>query len=85
MYKFRDVHDEERRTVLQANFASVTLAVQTIPSLITTYFAMRYGHMWRLRSRVLLTLLLIILCFGVTTIFVKVDTDECEYQNLNIS
>ncbi|XP_073949536.1 equilibrative nucleoside transporter 1 [Choristoneura fumiferana] len=85
MYKFRDVTPpvnftmEVRKTQFQAEFTSYLNVATAIPNLIFLILNSLYGHLVSVKSRLQGSLLVVTLCFLVTTTFVQIDTDE--WQN----
>ncbi|XP_050673932.1 equilibrative nucleoside transporter 3 [Leptidea sinapis] len=81
MYKFRDVEPHNltvyvRKTQFQAEFTSYLNVATAIPNLIFLILNSLYGHWVSVRSRLLGSLIIVTLCFVVTTSFVMVDTDD---------
>lgn len=85
MYKFRDTTPnnltilEVRKTQFQAEFTSYLNVATAIPNLIFLVLNSLYGHLVALKSRLQGSLIVVTICFLVTTSFVQVDTDE--WQN----
>lgn len=83
MYKFRstslDKLDPNDRSVLQSNFASGSVIAQAVPTVICLLLATAYGHKIKARIRILVSLAVLVISFIVSTAFIKVNTDECEY------
>ncbi|OWR46234.1 equilibrative nucleoside transporter 3 like protein, partial [Danaus plexippus plexippus] len=84
MYKFRDVTPSNltfyvRKTQFQAEFTSYLNVGTAIPNLIFLMLNSFYGHLVSVKARLQGSLLVVTLCFLITTAFVQVDTDE--WQN----
>ncbi|CAH0714163.1 unnamed protein product, partial [Brenthis ino] len=82
MYKFRDVSNVTvyvRKTQFQAEFTSYLNVATAIPNLIFLVLNSLYGHLVSVKSRLQGSLVVVTLCFLVTTALVQVDTDK--YQN----
>ncbi|CAG9578181.1 unnamed protein product [Danaus chrysippus] len=84
MYKFRDVTPNNltfyvRKTQFQAEFTSYLNVGTAIPNLIFLMLNSFYGHLVSVKARLQGSLLVVTLCFLITTAFVQVDTDE--WQN----
>ncbi|VEN57880.1 unnamed protein product [Callosobruchus maculatus] len=80
MHKFRNVsmdhHDAEYRAPLQSYFTSGTEVAQAVPTILCTLLATAYGHKFRVRSRIFVSLLVIAACYVLCTVFVKIDVDS---------
>ncbi|KAJ8947222.1 hypothetical protein NQ318_001508, partial [Aromia moschata] len=80
MYKFRDTAldtvDSNNRTSMQTFFVSWISIVSSIPSVTSIILSTFYGHKVRTRSRLLVTLFVVFLCFIVFTGFIEINTDS---------
>ncbi|XP_049868040.1 equilibrative nucleoside transporter 3 [Pectinophora gossypiella] len=85
MYKFRDTTPknltvlEVTKTQFQAEFTSYLNVATAIPNLIFLILNFLYGHLVSVKSRLQGSLVVVTLCFLLTTSLVQVDTDE--WQN----
>ncbi|KAJ0175538.1 hypothetical protein K1T71_008697 [Dendrolimus kikuchii] len=85
MYKFRDTTPnnltilEVQKSQFQAEFTSYLNVATAIPNLIFLILNSLYGHLVSLKSRLQGSLVIVTICFLVTTSLVQVDTDE--WQN----
>ncbi|XP_047019622.1 equilibrative nucleoside transporter 3 [Helicoverpa zea] len=84
MYKFRDVTPNNltmvvRKTPFQAEFTSYLNVATAIPNLLFLILNSLYGHLVPLKARLQGSLIIVTVCFLVTTTFVQINTDE--WQN----
>lgn len=84
MYKFRDVTPSNltmavRKTQFQAEFTSYLNVATAIPNLIFLILNSLYGHLVSTKSRLQGSMIVIIICFLVTTTMVQINTDD--WQN----
>lgn len=79
MYKFRNIttetDDPNHRSTLQSNFASATNVAISIPTVICMTLAVIFAYKIRIKSRILVSLYILAICFVVSTAFIKMDTD----------
>lgn len=82
MFKFRDISPNatDQLTPLQVSFASDLNVASALPNTIFLILNSFLGYLIPLKYRMLGSMLLIFVFFGVTTGFVQVDTDS--YQKL---
>ncbi|KAJ8948593.1 hypothetical protein NQ318_007597 [Aromia moschata] len=80
MYKFRDTSSEEidlnNKTALQTYFAPGIMISQSMPVIISTLFTTVLGHKLPVRTRIIASLMIIILIFVIFTVMIKVNTDS---------
>ncbi|XP_026315717.1 equilibrative nucleoside transporter 1 [Hyposmocoma kahamanoa] len=85
MYKFRDTTPknltvlEVQKTQFQAEFTSYLNVATAIPNLIFLILNSLFGHLVPMKSRLQGSLVVVCICFLVTTSLVQVDTDN--WQN----
>lgn len=85
MYKFRqlnntDLDDNVLTQDLQVAFISDLNIVTTIAGVICLTLTLFYGHYISEVKRIVATLALIFILFVVTIVFVRLDTDDCEFN-----
>lgn len=86
MYKFRDINsntstfgDQKQRTTLQAEFTSYLSVASSVPSILFLILNTALNHKVSLQKRMIGSLLVMLVLFIITTVFVNVDTDT--YQD----
>ncbi|KAJ8985307.1 hypothetical protein NQ317_007094 [Molorchus minor] len=79
MYKFRDVSsdavDLNNKTTLQTYFNSGTLIAQSTSMVIFMILSSAFAHLFKIRSRITLTLILVTGIFALFAIMIKINTD----------
>lgn len=83
MHKFRDTtpgaNEVQNRSVLQSQFTSSCLVAQNVPLIICLVLSSLFGYRIKAKDRIVAALLVLIAAFIMFTIFVTVNTDDCEY------
>ncbi|CAH0702590.1 unnamed protein product [Spodoptera exigua] len=90
MYKFREVKPNNltmvvRKTEFQAEFTSFLNMATAVPNLAFLLLNSLYGHLVPMKAKLQGSLVIVTLCFLVTTAFVQVDTDEWQLTFLIIT
>lgn len=87
MYKFRDPHSKFtlvspplKRTPLQASFTSYLSVASNVPNIAFLVLNAALNHRISLQARMMGSLLMMLVLFILTTVFVKVDTDPWQQQ-----
>lgn len=89
MYKFRDTDDgtydyhephTSQRNQLQTFFTSYLAVAANIPFLLSMILSMLYGHRFSQKRRLYISLIIMLVVFATTTLFVGINTDS--YQNV---
>ncbi|CAH1155872.1 unnamed protein product [Phaedon cochleariae] len=79
MHKFRNTSlptiDPRFRSSLQSNFESGSTIAQTVPTVICMVLSTMFAYKIRLRTRVLVSLIVLASCLALATVFIKIDTD----------
>lgn len=82
MYKFRNTSTNETnskfRTYLQAEFSSAISITMQITEVAFLFLGVMFGHLIRIRVRMIGIFSIIFIFFTILTIFVKIDTDSCK-------
>lgn len=86
MYKFRNVsggyNSEEphtsQRTPLQTFFESYLAIAANLPMLLSMIINSLYGQRFSSKKRLYVSLFVMLIVFGITTIFAKINTDQIQ-------
>ncbi|XP_022905516.1 equilibrative nucleoside transporter 3 [Onthophagus taurus] len=84
MYKFRDTtanlsSSYDKRTPLQAEFTSYLSLASSVPNILFLVLNTALNHKVSVQKRVIGSLIVMLILFIVTTVFVNIDTDK--YQD----
>lgn len=93
MYKFRNVTVEYNpqqphtmeRTSLQVFFESYLAIAANLPMLISMLLNSLYGQRFSQKTRLYTSLSVMLLIFALTTVFVKIDTDEMQITFFSVT
>lgn len=86
MYKFRDVdHNTTDLTPIQAGFTSDLSVASAIPNTLFLILNAFIGHRLPLQLRMVVSLLVVLVFFIMTTALVEVDTDGWQLDFFRIT